>query len=264
MSTRRAISPAARGVQLAVSAALRGRVVSITDAPDGTTHAVVREADGRVLLDCRVRSVTGRRDDRQPSLPLAPGLRHETPAPVALVREAAPEVADLDDDDDGPAPVHGVCVGDRLTLDGEPIEVMGVDEEGFAWRTVATDSQGRSGDEGETLWSELADEGLGRWRSIPTPTPPAPPAPPSKPKRAPKARPAHLTPEPEADALTVRGQRCVITQLHEGGPWELIWSDEMPGQMTHDDAWKAVTEQASRARRYNRGSRCVADTRAIA
>lgn len=80
------------------------------------------------------------------------------------------------------------------------------------------------------------------------------------PPRASKPRPARRTAEPAADALAVRGQRCVVAVVHEGGPWELIWSDEMPGQMVHDDAWRAVQEQAARARRYNRGSRCVADT----
>ena len=87
---------------------------------------------------------------------------------------------------------------------------------------------------------------------------------PAKPKRAakaPKARPARLTPEPEADALTRHGQRCVVAVIHEGGPWELVWCDEMPGQMTHDVAWASVEEQAHRARRYDRGGHCAADTR---
>ena len=90
------------------------------------------------------------------------------------------------------------------------------------------------------------------------------PQPSTSPKRAakaPKARPARLTPEPEADALTRHGQRCVVAQLHEGGPWELVWCDEMPGQMTHDVAWRSVEEQAHRARRYDRGGHCAADTR---
>lgn len=85
--SRHALSPAARGVLLAVSAALRGRVASIDDQGDGTTHARVVEPDGTVLLDVRVRAV-GRRDTRQPALPLAPGPQHETPAPVAVLPEA--------------------------------------------------------------------------------------------------------------------------------------------------------------------------------
>ena len=86
----------------------------------------------------------------------------------------------------------------------------------------------------------------------------------AKPKRAAKAakaRPARLTPEPEADALTRHGQRCVVAVVHSGGPWELVWCDEMPGQMTHDVAWRSVEEQAHRARRYDRGGHCAADTR---
>ncbi len=86
--SRRALSPATRGVLLAVSAALRGRVASITDGADGTTTATVVEPDGTVLLDVRVRAVSGRRDARQISLPLAPGPRHEPPAPVAVLPEA--------------------------------------------------------------------------------------------------------------------------------------------------------------------------------
>jgi hypothetical protein len=87
---------------------------------------------------------------------------------------------------------------------------------------------------------------------------------PKKPRRAAKAakaRPARLTPEPGADALTRHGQRCVVAMLHAGGPWELVWCDEMPGQMTHDVAWRSVEEQAHRARRYDRGGHCAADTR---
>lgn len=148
--TRRALSPAARGVLLAVSAAMRGRVVSITDAPDGTTHAVVREADGTVLLDCRVRSVSGRRDDRQPSLPLSPGMRQETPAPVAMVREAAPEVARVEAERprrrQRPARLTAEPDADALARHGE-WSIVGIVHEGGAW---------------ELLWSTSHHGGMAR------------------------------------------------------------------------------------------------------
>lgn len=263
--TRRALTPAARAVLATVRAACRAGRVDLADQADGSTLVIVLSDDGADLLRAVVRAVVRVGDPRQlalPGVPVVPRPAVVPPQPIEL--DAAP--ADLDDD--GPAPIHGVCVGDRLTLDEEPIEVMGVDEQGFMWRTVATDARGRSDDEGECYWNEVTDLGGGAWivREVDTETPTQraarerAEARASKPKAPAKARPARLTPEPGADALAVRGVRCVITQLHKGDPWELMWSDHMPRQMVCDEAWKAVQEQAARARRYNRGQRCVADT----
>ena len=203
--TRRTLSPAARGVLLAVSAALRSRVVVISDAADGTTTATVTEPDGTVLLRCAVRAVSPRRDSRQLGLPLVPGPQHEAPPPVAVVPAR---------DDDGPAPIHGVCVGDRITLDDEPIEVTGVDHEGFAWRTVAT-VRGRSVDEGECLWSEVEDLGRGAWRVLPvdmeTPAK-AKRETAAKPKRAGKATGPDRS-EPARIHGMVRGERILVDDV---------------------------------------------------
>jgi hypothetical protein len=79
-------------------------------------------------------------------------------------------------------------------------------------------------------------------------------------KRA-KAPPARNVPVPEADDLAVYGERSIVAIIHEGGPWELVWSDEMPGHMTYETAVSATTAQAHRVRVYHRGKRCTRDSR---
>lgn len=370
MTARRALTPAARGVSLAVLAALRGGRVDLADQADGSTLATSTAPDGTELLRAVLRMPVRGVDTRTPTLPnvsMIPAAAEVPPAPVAVpageVREpeapapqGAPRVehhgiavgdaVELDGEaflvhvsdeygwqgfavettpagrpvaavqclwgeiervgdrawrtrptksttrqtiDDGPpvskgaakpakkvakpkAPepedtettrINGLAVGDQITLDDELVEVMGLDDDGWTWRTVGDDPRTR--DEGECLWSEVEHLGESRWRVRPVETEtPAAKREAAKPKRAakaPKARPARLTPEPEAAALTRHGQRCVVAMLHEGGPWELVWCDEMPGQMTHDVAWRSVEEQAHRARRYDRGGHCAADTR---
>jgi len=243
--SRRALSPAARGVLLAVSAALRGRVAAIDDAGDGTTHARVVEPDGTVLLDVRVRAV-GRRDTRQPALPLAPGAPHATPAPVAVVRTVAE-----DDADD----LYRVRIGQRVTLDDEPVEVMGVVEGGFAWRTVATDARGRSVDEGDCDWSEVEETAPGVFRVRPVEI--ETPAQQRVPKRAAKTKPARLTAVPEADALSLHGEVCLVGQQEADGPWELAAS----GARLPRETWTTARGAYHRLREYNRGGKCVRDSR---
>ena len=204
--SRRALSPAARGVLLAVSAVLRGRVATIDDQSDGTTHARVVEPDGTVLLDVRVRAV-GRRDSRQIPLPLAPGPRHETPAPAAVQRTEAP------------APqgdrvrVNGLASGDRITLDDEPSVVLRVSGAGVSWCSVIDGPDGEPRDGGEVYWSEVTEEAPGRWvvrpvlnetleqqrERVRAEERASQPAKRSKAPRAAKVKPARLTPEPEAD-----------------------------------------------------------------
>lgn len=265
--SRRTLSPAARGVLLAVSAALRGRVATIDDAGDGTTHACVVEPDGTVLLDVRVRAV-GRRDARQPALPLAPGPRHETPAPVATLPDTRqPEAPEMPARprifeplgiirEDEPMRIRGLAVGDRVTLDGEPVEVMGVDVHGFVWRTVATDARGRSVDEGDCEWSDVDETapGVFRVRAVDIETPAQKRA--TKPARVAKAKPARLTPEPEADALTIHDEVCVVGQQEPGGPWELAAS----GRTVPPETWTTARGAYHRLRQYARGGRCSRDS----
>ena len=293
--TRRALSPAARGVLLAVSAALRSRVVVISDAPDGTTTATVTEPDGTVLLRCAVRAVSTRRDSRQLGLPLAP---------VAVVPLQPPGETPPDD---GPAPIHGVCVGDRLTLDDEPIEVLGVDHEGFAWRTVATDAPSRDVDEGECLWSEVEDLGRGAWRVLRVDTEPTRIHGLARGVRihvdgvlcevrgvdgdgvcycpidkttaegfvaASWSELRHVGDDRWATTQEVRkaparaaavaqsyhGAIVIAWQQTDGAAWERVWSEPNPTAAQIDAAWRAACE-AHRARQYNRGARCVRDSR---
>lgn len=103
----------------------------------------------------------------------------------------APEV-DADDET-----LYRLAVGDRITLDEEPAEVMGVNAFGFIWRTIATDARGRSVGEGDCEWSEIEEVSprVFRVRSVDTETP-AQRTKATKPKRA--ARPARPTPVPDA------------------------------------------------------------------
>ena len=251
--SRRALSPAARGVLLAVSAALRGRVAAIDDAGDGTTHARVVEPDGTVLLDVRVRAVSGRRDARQPALPLAPGAPHETPAPVAVLADTRQPAPPAEDD------LYRVTIGQRVTLDDEPVEVMGVDVHGFVWRTVATDARGRSVDEGDCEWSDVDEPtpGVFRVRAVDIETPAQQRA--TKPARVAKAKPARLTPEPEADALRDHGRQVIAWQQTPTSPWEvLLVRTSGPAKVLHD-TW-ARAREGHRAREYNRSGKCVRDS----
>lgn len=246
--SRRALSPAARGVLLAVSAALRGRVAAIDDAGDGTTHARVVEPDGTVLLDVRVRAV-GRRDARQPALPLAPGPQHETPAPVAVLADARQPEASAQDDD---APeIHGVSAGDRITLDGYDLDVLAVDADGITWR-----DRDRPAVDGATLWCEMERVSIATWRTRPVgvETPAK-----QRAAKAPKvrtAKPARLVAVPEADALAVHGEVSIVGQQEPGGPWELAAS----GVRVPPETWTTARGAYHRLRQYARGGRCTRDS----
>jgi len=249
--SRRTLSPAARGVLLAVSAALRGRVATIADAGDGTTHARVVEPDGTVLLDVRVRAVSGRRDTRQPALPLAPGPQHETPAPVAVLADARQPEAH----DDAPE-IHGVSVGDRITLDGYDLDVLHADADGITWR-----DRDRPAIEGATLWCEMERVSIATWRTKPVEieTPAQQRA--AKTKAPPKvrpvaARPHRRRPEPEADALAVHGEVSVVGQQEPDGPWELAAS----AARLPPETWTTARGAYHRAREYSRGGKCVRDS----
>jgi hypothetical protein len=80
-------------------------------------------------------------------------------------------------------------------------------------------------------------------------------------KRAARAVPARNVPVPEADNLAVYGERSIVAIIHEGGPWELVWSDALPGHMSYEVAVSATAAQAHRVRVYHRGKRCVRDSR---
>lgn len=233
--TRRALSPAARGVLLAVSAALRGRVATIADAGDGTTHARVVDPDGTVLLDVRVRAV-GRRDARQP-------------APVAVLADARQPEASAQDDD---APeIHGVSAGDRITLDGYDLDVLAVDADGITWR-----DRDRFAVDGATLWCEMERVSIATWRTRPVgvETPAK-----QRAAKAPKvrtAKPARLVAVPEADALAVHGEVSIVGQQEPGGPWELAAS----GVRVPPETWTTARGAYHRLRQYARGGRCTRDS----
>ena len=253
--SRRALSPAARGVLLAVSAALRGRVAAIDDAGDGTTHARVVEPDGTVLLDVRVRAVSGRRDARQPALPLAPGAPHETPAPVAVLADTRQPAAPAQDDA-APVEINGVSAGDRVTLDGYDLDVLHADADGITWR-----DRDRPAVDGATLWCEMERVSIATWRTKPVEieTPAQQRA--AKAKAPPKvrpvaARPHRRRPEPDADALARHGEVSLVGQQEPGGPWELAASAvQIP-----PETWTTARGAYHRLRQYARGGKCSRDS----
>lgn len=178
--------------------------------------------------------------------------------------------------------VNGVRIGDRLILDGFTVglvvEVLGVDAEGFIWRT--TDANPDDRDEGETLWSDVRHVGGNTWVSRKVTTPveadeldeePAP-APPSKPKRTRKPRAPKATPstEPaapvphrlqavtEADELAHHGAHSLIGQ--RGEAWFTV---AMRAKDETAPEWQKLITEASktvRVRVYDRGAHCTWDS----
>ena len=252
--SRRALSPAARGVLLAVSAALRGRVASITDGADGTTTATVVEPDGTVLLDVRVRAPSSRRDTRQIALPLAPGPRHEPPAPVAVVPQRAEASAPQGD----PTRIRGLALGDVIDFDEEgPCAIDVIDDEHM--ELVARDS----GAILSVTWSEVTEVAPGRWAVLPVrqETPAQQRA--SKrtaPNRTGRARPARLIAEPAADRLCAPGHQVIVWQQTPTSSWEVLLSRVSGPAKALRDTW-AQASQGHRAREYNRSGKCVRDSR---
>jgi hypothetical protein len=179
--------------------------------------------------------------------------------------------------------INGVSVGDRLILDGFTlglvVEVLGVDAEGFIWRTTDVNPDDR--DEGETLWSDVRHVGGNTWVSRKVTTPveageldeePAP-APPPKPKRtrkprAPKAAPSTEPAAPvphrlqavtEADELAHHGAHSLIGLLR-GEEWCTL-ATRAKGE-TAPEWQRRITEASKtvRVRVYDRGAHCTWDS----
>ena len=86
MTARRALTPAARGVSLAVLAALRAGRVDLADQADGSTLATSTAPDGTELLRATLHMPVRGVDTRTPTLPnvsMAPQPAEVPPAPVA-------------------------------------------------------------------------------------------------------------------------------------------------------------------------------------
>ena len=62
--------------------------------------------------------------------------------------------------------------------------------------------------------------------------------------------------EPEADALTIHGEVCVVGQQEPGGPWELAAS----GRTLPPETWTTARGAYRRIRQYARGGRCTRDS----
>lgn len=128
MTARRTLSPAARGVVLAVRAALRAGRVDLADQADGSTLATSTAPDGTVLLRAVLRlPVPGAADPRQLTLPAVapvPQPAEVPPAPVAVPAGdgAAPRSLWISMDE-----WHGTAASDDREWLHEPIEGVLID-----------------------------------------------------------------------------------------------------------------------------------------
>lgn len=185
--------------------------------------------------------------------------------------------------DDGA--VNGVRIGDRLILDGFTmglvVEVLGVDRDGFIWRT--TDANPDDRDEGETLWSDVRHVGGNTWVSRKVTTPveadeldeePVPaPATPPKPKRTRKPRaskaaalplepaapvPHRLQAVTEADELAHRGEHSLIGL--RGGEWLTLATRASAETLPEWHLRCTSASKAVRVRVYDRGAHCTWDS----
>ena len=142
----------------------------VVDPRGGTSSAELTDDTGRVVWSQKAEGI-------QLELPLAPAAPR-------------PRIADLrvPDPPGGEAPAPGACrecggagahkmncsrrglpdgapfVGDRITLEGDAVEVLGVDHEGFIWRTVDGER-----DEGDVAWVDVRLVSPGVWSTVALP-----------------------------------------------------------------------------------------------
>lgn len=142
--------------------------------------------------------------------------------------------------------INGLAVGDRTTLDGIAIEVLGVDAEGFVWRTV--DDNPRERDEGDARWGEVQESDDG-WETTPIETSPETPY-----RRKKMAA---------ADKLAEHGHVTLVMSVD--GRWKRLATRE---KGENSDVWLRRAEhvivqhryERPHARMYDRGGRCTWDS----
>lgn len=115
-------------------------------------------------------------------------------------------------------------------------------------------------DECDCEWSEVEEvaPGVFRVRAVEIETPAQ-----KRTTKAPKvraAKPARLTAVPAADALAVHGKKVIAWQQTPQSAWTVAWSTQTPTTMSARDAWE-LAKTGHRAREYNRGGKCVRDSR---
>lgn len=206
------------------------------------THADLFDADGAELLTLKLNGtqlalplagpVEAAPSQPPPAVPAAPAVevhptRGETVADiVAMGARANAQMAAR----------QALSVGDRLILDGFTmglvVEVLGVDAEGFIWRTTDTNPDDR--DEGETLWSDVRHVGGNTWvsRKVTTPVeadeldekpPPveAPKPAAAKKPRAKKAPAKDVEPSPVDEAIARPGLWLLVEHPVGAAPVEM-------------------------------------------
>lgn len=148
-----------------------------------------------------------RTHDAQPSL-LEWSPRARAVEPAAIVEEESPRI-------------NGITIGDVINLDGVEVEVMGIDRDGFIWRTVDTSRE--AVDDGDVAWNEVVHITLDVWS---THTKPVEAPPPSKKARAKK--PSKKGAESAAPAMrsvdrsTVPAYLLDLAALAMDGWWTVV------------------------------------------
>jgi hypothetical protein len=162
-------------------------------------------------------------------------------------------------------------VGDRIELDGHPVEVLSTSRDGFVWREVDPDAVAL--EEGEAKWADVMPFAPGVWVTrdpeadeMPAPTPP-PKAKRARKPRAPKAAPSTEPAAPvphrlqavtEADELAHHGEHSLIGL--RGGEWLTLATRASAETLPEWHLRCTTASKAVRVRVYDRGAHCTWDS----
>lgn len=230
-------------------------IVELDDAPRAAVLAEARyldHADEGFYLVAQYPATQGENGEWLCPLP-------EEPAKAKRFKPKAKKPAPEPSADDT-VRIRGLAVGDRITLDEDEIEVMGVDEQGFVWRTA---DDGRDRDEGDCEWSDVEEVSprVYRIRPVETETPAKQRAA-RRSRKAPPKSAAHAARRDDLDMIAHASWASLV--ISAGGSATMT---ERPDGLT-DAAWRAQVRalvagatELGHARLYSARRRCIWDSR---